>query len=164
MAFRQPLLSVAMLAAALSAAPASAATVTAAVSVSINKPLLLSRVSDLNFGTITIASSTLTSVVRISQAGVVTCPVGATCTGATAAATFNVQGSNKNTVLITVPPTILSNGSDSIAFTPDAPLSIYLPNSGVPGENFNVGGSVAITPTNAGGTYTGTVSVTADYQ
>ena len=154
----------ACLAALSAAAPASAATVTAAVTVNINKPLLLSRINDLSFGTITINNGIGTSIVRISQAGVVTCPVGATCTGSTSAAGFNAQGSNKQTVLITVLPTTLSNGSDSIPFVPDAPASLYLPNSGAPGEDFHVGGAVTIGTTNFGGTYTGTVTVTADYQ
>ena len=152
----------AVLAAALAAAPASAATVTAAATVTINKPLVLSKLNDLSFGTVTLGSATGT--VRISQQGVVTCPAGATCTGAVAAAGFNIQGSNKLTALITVPSANLTNGTDSLAFTPEAPSSIYLPNSGAPGIDFYVGGSVSIGPSNAGGTYSGTISVTAEYQ
>ena len=38
-------------------------------------------------------------------------------------------------VAITVTGGILSNGTDSIPFSPDAPTTVYLPNSGAPGNN-----------------------------
>lgn len=149
--------------AAGAALPAQAANVTATASVNVVKPVQLTKLRDLNFGTITLSSNTAVTVV-ISQAGVVTCPSGATCTGAPASAGFNIQGTNKMTAAITVPATTLSNGVDSIPFTPNAPTSVYIPNTGAPGVDFSIGGSIAIAATNAGGTYTGNVSVTADYQ
>jgi hypothetical protein len=163
--FSRTAIAAALVALAATATPASAATVTAAASVNVVKPLLLSKLNDLNFGTVTFNSgSSGTATVTISQAGVVSCPTGAVCTGSVAAAGFNLQGTNKMTALITVPATSLSNGIDTITFTPTAPSSIYLPNSGQPGVNFYVGGSIAIGAANAGGTYTGTIAVTADYQ
>ncbi len=155
----------AVLAAFAGTAPASAATVTAAASVNVVKPVLLTKLNDLNFGTVTFAGgSSGSATVVISQLGAVTCPTGATCTGTPMAAGFNIQGTNKMTALITVPSTTLSNGSDSMTFTPNAPSSIYLPNSGAPGINFNVGGSITIGAANAGGAYTGSIAVTAEYQ
>lgn len=151
--------------AALAAAPASAATVTASASVNVVKPVQLTKLGDLNFGTVTFAGgSSGSATVTISQLGAVTCPAGATCTGTPAAARFNIQGTNKMTALLTVPSTTLSNGTDSMTFTPVAPTSIYLPNSGAPGIDFAVGGSISIGAANAGGTYSGSISVTADYQ
>ena len=151
--------------ASVAAAPARAESITASASVKVVKPLLLSKLHDLNFGTVTFNSgSTGSATVTISQTGVVTCPASAVCTGAVAAAGFNVQGTNKMTALITVPSTTLSNGIDTMTFTPNAPASIYLPNSGAPGIDFFVGGSIVIGAGNAGGTYTGTIAVTADYQ
>lgn len=147
----------------VAATPAAAAQITATATVNVVKPVSLTKVRDLSFGTITLASNTAVTAV-ISQAGVVTCPSGATCTGAPTSAMFNIQGTNKMTANITVPATTLSNGTDSIAFTPNAPASVYIPNTGAPGVDFNIGGSIAIGTTNAGGTYTGTITVTADYQ
>ena len=149
---------------AMSASPASAATSTASASINVVKPVQLTKLTDLTFGTVTFAGgSSGTGTVSISQAGVITCTTGATCTGTPSAANFNVQGTNKMTVLITVPTASLSNGTDTMTFTPNAPASVYLPNSGAPGVNFGIGGSVAIGAANQG-TYTGSISVTADYQ
>ena len=39
-----------------------------------------------------------------------------------------------------------------------------LPNSGFPGTDYYVGGSLTVTQATAGGTYSGTFTVTADYQ
>ena len=41
---------------------------------------------------------------------------------------------------------------------------MQLPNSGSPGLNFYVGGSVTIDQATVGGSYQGTFTVTADYQ
>jgi len=162
MFFRSTLIAIAATLAV--ATPASAAQVTAQASVNVVKPVTLTKLTDLNFGTVTFNTGTGSVVVAISQAGVVSCPAGVVCTGATSAAGFNVQGTNKMTALITVTPGSLSNGTDSIAFTPNAPSSVYLPNSGSPGIDFGVGGSISIGANNGGGTYTGTIGVTAEYQ
>ena len=89
------------------------------------------------------------------------------CSGTVKQARFNVQGSNNNTVLFTYTGGTLSNGiagSETIPFTANGPASMAITNSGAPGTNFDVGGSLTITSTLAGGTYTGTMTVTADYQ
>ena len=67
-------------------------------------------------------------------------------------------------VLITATGGTMSNGTDSIPFTPDAPSSITLTNSGAPGVDFDVGGSISVSPSLVGGAYTGTMTVTAEYQ
>jgi hypothetical protein len=156
-------LSFALLAALSSAAtPAAAATVSASTSVNVVKPVQLSKLQDLDFGTLTFSSFTGTRTITISQAGVFTCATGIVCSGTTKQAKFNVQGTNKVTATITVTGGTLSNGTDSIPFTADAPTGVYLPNSGAPGVDFSVGGSITVSPTLIGGTYTGTINVTAD--
>jgi hypothetical protein len=100
----------------------------------------------------------------ISQAGALTCGANLVCQGVPKAARFNVQGFNKMTANIVVTGGTLSNGTESIPFTPDAPVSVYLPNSGAPGIDFNVGGTITLSSTLLGGTYTGTMTVTSDYQ
>ncbi len=67
-------------------------------------------------------------------------------------------------MLINVSTGSLSNGTDSIPFTPDAPASVTMTNSGAPGTDINIGGSISVSPTLVGGTYAGTITVTADYQ
>ena len=76
---RSAFLAAAILAAGL-AAPAQAGTVSASATVNVVKPIQLTKVSDLSFGTITFnVDSSGTATVTISQAGVVTCPTGAVC-------------------------------------------------------------------------------------
>ncbi len=154
----------AVLAAAVLATPASAAQTTAVTSVNIVKPVSLAKLQDLDFGTLTFAGFTGTRTITINQLGVLGCDADIVCSGAIKPARFNVQGTNKITVLFTYTGGTLSNGVDSIPFTANGPSSMTLTNSGAPGTDFNVGGSLSISPTLVGGTYSGTMTVTADYQ
>jgi hypothetical protein len=45
----------------------------------------------------------------------------------------------------------------------DAPATLLLTNSGAPGIDFAIGGSVTLSSTTSGGTYVGTFNVTVDY-
>jgi spore coat protein U-like protein len=145
------------------ATPAAAATIAATTSVNVVKPVQLSKLQDLDFGTLTFSGYTGTRTISINQAGTFACATNIVCSGTPKPARFNIQGTNKMTALVTVTGGALSNGIDSIPFTPDAPSSIYTPNSGAPGVDFNVGGSLSVSSTLVGGTYTGTINVTADY-
>lgn len=146
------------------ARPAAAAQVSAVTSVNVVKPVSLTKLQDLDFGTLTFNSFTGTRTIVLSRAGALTCAANIVCSGATKAARFNVQGTNRLTVLISVTGGTLSNGTDSIPFTADAPSSVTMINSGQPGLNFDVGGSIAVNPDLVGGTYSGTMTVTANYQ
>jgi hypothetical protein len=154
----------ALIAAAAAGTPASAATTTASTSVNVIKPVVLAKLQDLDFGTLLFSSFTGPRTITLSRAGVVTCATNIVCSGTTKAARFNVQGSNNKVVLITVTGGAMSNGTDSITFVPDAPTSVTLTSSGIPGNDFDVGGSISVTPSLVGGTYAGTMNVTADYQ
>jgi len=153
------------LASAVPLGNAHAASTTIQANAKVVKPLTLAGKQNLDFGTITLSGSTGTYTVAISQAGSITCPSGATCAGTARPAILNVQGSNAQVVRITVANTNLVNSVDgsTIPFTPDAPPTITLTNSGAPGRDFNVGGSIAV-PSTADGTYSGNVEVTVDYQ
>ena len=50
-----------------------------------------------------------------------------------------------------------------LAFSPNAPATVTLTNSGAPGTNFNVGGSISIAPATVDGLYVGNIEVTVDY-
>lgn len=151
-------------AAALIAAPASAAQITAVTSVKVVKPVSLTKLRDLDFGSLAFGSFTGTRTVALSQGNVLTCAADIVCSGVAQTARFNIKGSNRLTVVISVTGGTLSNGTDSIPFTPDAPSTVVLPNSGNQGSDFDIGGSINLDPNLVGGIYSGTLTITADYQ
>jgi len=149
-------------------APACAATLTASVNASVNKPLVLTKVQDLDLGTVTLGSGVWSNAtVSISQAGALSCGnANIVCTGASMVATYNVQGSKQQAVRISVPNVTLVNQNDSsqtLTLTTSAPATITLANSGFPGSNFSIGGSVTLNSSTPAGTYVGTMNVTVDY-
>lgn len=165
------LVSIAALAAVLATgfgAPATGATVTAQVKAQVVKPLAISKVQDLNLGTIVLGPGSWSgAIVRLARTGSLTCPANVTCTGATSVAIYNVAGSNGQTVRINVPAVTLVNQLDStkkLTLTPDNQATVTLTNSGNPGTNVPIGGSITVDSATAGGTYVGTFNVTADYQ
>ena len=152
---------------ALGAAPlasAQAAQITIQANANVIKALSFMSKQDLDFGMVVPAAAGITTV-SMTMAGAVSCPATATCTGATRPAIFNVQGVNRQVVRIFIASSDLVNATSGsrIAFTPVAPTSITLTNSGAPGLDFNVGGSIAI-PSTADGTYSGNIEITAEYQ
>ena len=149
----------------LPAGHAHAASTLIQANAKVVKSLTLTAKQSLDFGTITLSGAPGTITVGVSMAGVLSCPTGATCAGTARPAILNVQGSNAQIVRITVADASLVNTVDgsSIPFTPQAPATILLTNSGAPGKDFNVGGSIAV-PTTADGTYSGNVEVTVEYQ
>ena len=153
----------------LAAAPAPCATQTAQVSANFIKPLTLAWVQDMDLGSIVLGPGTWSGAkVAITRGGVFSCPATQlTCTGATKAATYNVQGSNQQVIRITAPDVTLVNQNDptkTLLLTVDNPGSVMLTNSGFPGVNFSLGGSITLSSTTAAGVYTGTFNVTVDYQ
>ena len=146
----------------LGAAPAAETTIRA--SAKVVKSLTLTKKQDLDFGTVTLSGAPGTYAVSLSMAGVLSCPVGATCAGTPMPGIMNVQGSNNNVVRIAIAATSLVNAANgsTIPFTPIAPATLTITNSGAPGHDFNIGGSIAI-PSTADGTYSGNVQVTVDY-
>jgi hypothetical protein len=153
---------------AVRAEPAAAATQTATINANVTKPLELTRIQDLDLGIVTLGPGTWsTATVGISRAGALSCPAPLICTGAAQVAQYNVVGSNKGVVTITAPNVILVNQSDSsktLTLIVDKPASVTLPNSGQPGVNFPIGGTVTLSPSTAPGDYRGTFNVTVDYQ
>ena len=151
------------------AAPA-AATPKAKATAKIVKPLSLTATRDLDFGTILVGTVAGTETVSISQDGTTrTCGAGGglTCSGTFASATYNVTGTKQFTVNIAAAASDLTNttsgNSEKLAFTPNAPATLLLTNSGAPGSNFSVGGSIGITSATVDGLYSGDIEVTVDY-
>jgi hypothetical protein len=154
--------------AAVAGARAEAATVNAQVQAKVVKPLTIEKRQDFDLGTIVLGPGSWSGAkVRLSEGGVLTCPANVTCSGATQVAIYNVAGTKTQGVAMTVPQVTLVNQSDSsktLTLVPENAASVTLTNSGNPGTNVPIGGSVTVDSTTAGGTYVGTFNVTADYQ
>jgi hypothetical protein len=155
---------------ALISAPAQAVSPTqqATASAKIYKPLTISFVQNLDFGTIVLAGSGAWAgeVVSMSQAGAVTCGGGSnlTCSGSPQAAKYHLVGSNNAVVTISSPGFNLT-GPSTLAFTPNAPATVNLGASGLTtGVDFAIGGSITLASTTPDGVYSGVFNVTADYQ
>lgn len=164
---------------------ASAATATAQASAKIVKPLVMTGGGTIALGTlITPSAATFSNTFTIQPAATQTgtyCQTGFTCSGTPTAAMFNLQGTNNTPLNLTIPltvtltntswagggaaPTLTLNTTNSIAANNGTGVYVMsLANSGFPGRDFWVGGSVTITQATEGGSYTGSFTVTADYQ
>jgi len=146
------------------AAPGGIATVNA----SVVKPLVLTWLQDLDLGTIVLGPGTWSNAtIAISRTGTFSCTsANVTCSGTTQVARYNVSGSNNQVVHITAPNVTLrnqGNASQTLTLVVDNPGTATLTNSGPPGTNFSLGGSITLNSTTAGGTYSGTFNVTVDY-
>jgi hypothetical protein len=154
--------------AACFATPAIAATVNAQAKASVVKPLAIESRQNLDLGTILLGTGTWSgATVRLSRTGALVCPAPLTCSGATQVAVYNVSGSNGQTVVISVPNVTLvnqANPAKTLTLVPDAQASVQLTNSGNPGTNVPIGGSITLSSATADGVYAGTFNVTADYQ
>jgi hypothetical protein len=150
------------------AAPVSA-TSDATAKVRILRPLQLTSTQNLDLGTIVLAGSgAFSSTVSIDRGSNFDCDGGSgnvVCSGTHQVAVYNVSGTNNQNVTIASGPVDLDDGNgNTITLTPDHNTTVTLTNSGAPGTNFNVGGSITVTDATVDGIYTGTFAVTADYQ
>ncbi|MEO6198609.1 MAG: DUF4402 domain-containing protein [Sphingomicrobium sp.] len=178
------LAALAALGATAASAPAAAATATATVNANVLKPIQLTGGGTLDLGTILTPSTatysgTFTVGAAASQTGTF-CAAGFSCTGTPAAAMFNIQGTNKTNVGVNIPlnitlslqnytgggttPTMSITTSNSFAANNSGgSYTIQLPNSGQPGLDFYVGGALTVTQATIPGSYSGTITITADY-
>jgi hypothetical protein len=163
-------LTAAVAALTLAATPAFAAPVQpdkqATATARVIKPLTLTWVQDLDLGSITLVNSGATTV-GITHAGVFSCPVGdVTCSGTPQVAKYNVTGVNNQVVTINSGNVSLVNQTDptkTLLLTVSSPGTVTLANSGAPGTDFSLGGSVTVDGTTTEGTYQGTFAVTVNY-
>ena len=171
---RMTCLAASVAATALTATPAVAAPVGASspapARARMVRPLTLTATPNLDFGTITLGTVAAGGeTVSMTTAGVVTCGAGGlTCSGTPVSAEYNVTGTNNQVVQIFSAAAPLTNANDgtTLSFTPTLPVgsTVTLTNSGAPGSDFEVGGSIVITPTTTDGVYSGNINVTVDYQ
>jgi len=155
--------------ATLSASPAFAVSpVTQATATArIYKPLTISFVQNLDFGTLVLTGAGVWSgqVISMDQAGALTgCGGNVTCSGAAQPAKYRLVGTNNAIVTISAPGFNLT-GPGTLAFTPNAPATINLGAAGsTTGVTFGIGGSITLASSTPDGVYTGNFLVTADYQ
>jgi len=129
----------------------------------IVKPLTLTRVAHLDYGSIVVWGD---GTVSMSQAGAISCTAATlVCAASGTPAEFTVTGTNNRVVQINASNSTITNGTDTLNFTVNAPATVTLPNSGVGnGINFTVGGSIAVFETTSPGLYAGNMNVTVQYQ
>lgn len=156
-------------AAALTAAPAIAAPVGVtgappSASARIIRPLTLTASGTLNFGTIVMNGVTANRTVTLNADTTITCATELVCAANGTVPTYNVRGTQGQTVnIIKTASTLNGSNGGSLTLTPVGANSVLLTNSGSPGENFAIGGSIVIGAATVDGVYTGTVDVQVDY-
>lgn len=166
----------AVLSSAVLAAPAmaqSTASTTGTGSITVIRPLTITKNADLKFGTVVRPSTGAGSVV-VSAAGARTVAGGvvALASGDTPqAAQFTVDGEGGQSISVTIPATFtMANGVDSLTVTTTnnlagsagaQTLSNAMGSAGT--LSFRVGGSVPVAATTNTGAYTGTFTVSAAY-
>jgi hypothetical protein len=156
---------------ALTSSPAIAATspsAQAGATAKIYKPLTISKDQDLDFGIIVLTGATFASeTVTVPTSGPVVCGGGTnlTCSGAPTPAKFHLVGSNNAKVTVNSPSFNLT-GPATLAVTPSSVTQTV--DLGAAGSSTGVdvflGASIPVASTTPDGVYTGTWTVTADYQ
>jgi hypothetical protein len=131
----------------------------------IVKPLTLSKVSNLDLGSIVVQDN---GTISMDATGAIVCSATLTCAATGTPAEYKVTGTNNQVVQITKPDVTLTNsgnpGTDlTLVMAGYGPTSVTLPNSGATGINFKLGGSIAIPANVKDGTYTGNLNVTVNY-
>lgn len=171
--FRMTSLGATVAALALTATQAAAAPVDASQNATararVLRPLQLTSTQNLDLGTIVLSGTgTFSATVGVDRDGNFDCDGDSgdvTCSGTVTAAEYNVSGTNNQVVTIASDDVTLSDGNgNDLTLTPDHAGTVTLTNSGAPGTDFGVGGSITVTDATPDGVYTGSFAVTADYQ
>ena len=153
----------ALTATAANAAPTSVSNGPVQAHATIVKPLTLTKVSDMDFGSIVVQDDGTAS---LSNAGTLACPATLTCASTGTPAEYTVTGTNNQVVFITKPNVTLTNTANPgtpLTLVLTGPTQITLPNSGATGMNFKLGGDLAILATTKEGVYVGDLAVTVNY-
>ncbi|MEM1105666.1 MAG: DUF4402 domain-containing protein [Pseudomonadota bacterium] len=153
-------------ASALLAGTAIAADVQSTAGAKIVAPLQITNMTALYFGTIA-PSATAADTVIVDAAGNKTCGAELTCLSSDhTAASFNVTGEPESAYTITLPSSVaISNGNGgnmTVNAFAGSKASGTLSLGGT--DSFNVGGTLNVAANQATGEYTGTFTVTVEYQ
>jgi hypothetical protein len=155
---------------ALTTAPAQAASPSAQANATakIYHPLTIAKTSNLDFGVIVISGTSFAAeTVTLNTAGSVTCGGGTNlvCSGSPTAARFHLAG-NDNALVTVSSPTFNLTGPSTLAVTPSSTSqTVNLGASGsTTGVDVDLGGAINVGSATPEGVYSGTWTVTADYQ
>jgi Mat/Ecp fimbriae major subunit len=137
-------------------------TASANATVNIVSPLQLVNNTGLDFGTI--VGPFAGQVVHVDTTGARSC-AGLTCSGSPTAASFTLTGTPSQGVTLTIPNSVVLNGSVSgtlnVDLSTDKPANPTLDASG--NATFAVGGKLTIPAGTGDGVYSNTFNVTANY-
>jgi len=141
---------------------ANAAETTARGSATVLTPTAVSKVDDLQFGTI--ISGSVDANVTMSDTGNFICGTGLTCSGTHKASAFNVTGTGNQVVTLEMDATVkLTNGpGDSMDAALSTTSSTLTLSNGA--GSFKVGGILAVKANQPSGSYAGEYNVTVNYQ
>ena len=159
----------ALAAVALAAAPAVAAPVGVtgtppSASARIIRPLTLTATGSLNFGTIVMNGVTANRTVTLNADTTITCATELVCAANGTVPTYNVRGTQGQTVnIIKNTSSLTGSNGGSLTLTPVGAASVLLTNSGSPGVDFAIGGSITIGTATVDGVNTGTLDVQVAY-
>lgn len=150
---------------------ANTSSASAVGSVTIVRPLTITKNSDLAFGRIVRPRTGGTGTVTLANTGnaVVAASGAVALTSTTSRAQFTVDGEGGQSVTTSIPATVnLTSGTNSIAVTllPDFGNTVTLSGAlaAAGSSTLNVGGSFSLPDTQATGAYTGNFTVTVTYQ
>jgi Mat/Ecp fimbriae major subunit len=155
--------------ATLSSTAAFADTQSATATVKILAAVKLTKVADLDFGTVAASTAGGTVVLDETSATAARTCTGVVCSGTAARAKFSVtQATNGSVLAITNSPSVTLNGPvGSTAMTAtlarSASTITYSTAVGATNDVF-YGGTLTVGANQAAGTYTGSFNVTVDYQ
>jgi hypothetical protein len=160
---------IAVIAISATSAQAAAPSAQASATAKIYRPLQIRKDQNLDFGVIVIAGASFAAeTVTVPATGTVTCGSGTgnlTCGGAPTPAKFHLTGQNNADVKVDS-PTFNLGGAGTLAVTPLVTTQVV--NLGATGDSTGVdvllGASIAVSSATVEGLYTGTWTVTADYQ
>lgn len=153
-----------VIAAAMMSNAAHAATETASAEAEIIAAVELSPVSELDLGLVAVGAAGGT-VLLDEVSGTRTCSAALTCVGGSARGSFQVTNAADGLVVdLTVDPstTLTGAGADMLLTLTPSATSITFDSANL--ETVFVGGELAVGASQAAGVYTGTYSVSADYQ
>lgn len=155
----------AALAAAVSfgSAANAAATATATASAEILSTLTVTNTAGLDFGQVAVNGA---GTLNVAGDGSVTCSANLVCTGTRQTAAFDVTGTNGVAygAVVTTASVPLSSGANTMTLNN---FDVYFPTGttlvgGV--SSFNVGGTLNVGAAQAAGLYSGTFTVSVEYQ
>lgn len=150
--------------ATLNTGAAQAATASASATAKILAEVTVTKTADLNFGTVVIGAVAGSASVA-PGATTATCGGGAICSGSAGAANFNIVGTPNELLTISVPGTASLTGPGGTLTATLAANASSGASLGATGTlPLGVGGSLAVPGNTLAGTYSGTFSVSADYQ